>query len=318
MKVLVTGGAGFIGSNLCEKLLKGGKQVIVLDDFNDFYNPEIKKRNLKNCLKNKSFTLIEGDIRDKELLKKIFSENKIEKVIHLAARAGVRPSLLNSELYFDVNVKGTKNLLEESCKKINQFIFASSSSVYGLNKKIPFSEEDKVVSQVSPYAKTKLEGEKLCREFSEKYSLPVTCLRFFTVYGPRNRPDMAVFKFTESIIKEKKITLFAEGKMKRDFTFVEDIVDGIIKAMENVFDFEIINLGNNTPHEVKELIKLIEKNTGKEASIKNEKAPDGDVPITFADIKKAKKLLDWKPETSLQKGIKKFVEWFKNNSINSV
>ena len=310
MNILVTGGAGFIGSHLCDSLLRDDHTVFCLDDFNNYYSPDQKISNIFNAQKRPSFKLIRGDIRNKKLVKRIFDENEIDKVVHLAARAGVRPSFENPELYEDVNVNGTKNLLDAALKNnVKQFIFASSSSVYGTNEKIPFSEEDEIQNMISPYAKTKRKGELLCKEYSSK-GLKITILRFFTVFGPRNRPDMAVFKFSDSVYNDREIILFGDGSMKRDFTFVSDIVNGIKKSLEKEFEFEIINLGNNKPITVKELIELIEKTIGKKASTKSTAIPNGDVPITYADISKAKKLLGWEPETSVEEGLKQFSEWY--------
>ena len=310
MNILVTGGAGFIGSHLCDSLLRDGHTVFCLDDFNNYYSPDQKISNIFNAQKRPSFKLIRGDIRNKKLVKRIFDENEIDKVVHLAARAGVRPSFENPELYEDVNINGTKNLLDVALKNnVKQFIFASSSSVYGTNEKIPFSEEDEIQNMISPYAKTKRKGELLCKEYSSK-GLKITILRFFTVFGPRNRPDMAVFKFSDSVYNDREIILFGDGSMKRDFTFVSDIVNGIKKSLEKEFEFEIINLGNNKPITVKELIKLIEKTVGKKALIKSTAVPKGDVPITYADISKAKRLLGWEPETSVEEGLKQFFEWY--------
>ena len=310
MNILVTGGAGFIGSHLCDSLLRDGHTVFCLDDFNNYYSPDQKISNIFNAQKRPSFKLIRGDIRNKKLVKRIFDENKLDKVVHLAARAGVRPSFENPELYEDVNVNGTKNLLDAALKNnVKQFIFASSSSVYGTNEKIPFSEEDEIQNMISPYAKTKRKGELLCKEYSSK-GLKITVLRFFTVFGPRNRPDMAVFKFSDSVYNDGEIILFGDGSMKRDFTFVSDIVNGIKKSLEKEFEFEIINLGNNKPITVKELIELIEKTIGKKALTKSTAIPNGDVPITYADISQAKKLLGWEPETSVEEGLKQFSEWY--------
>ena len=310
MNILVTGGAGFIGSHLCDSLLRDSHTVFCLDDFNNYYSPDQKISNIFNAQKRPSFKLIRGDIRNKKLVKRIFDENEIDKVVHLAARAGVRPSFENPELYEDVNVNGTKNLLDAALKNnVKQFIFASSSSVYGTNEKIPFSEEDEIQNMISPYAKTKRKGELLCKEYSSK-GLKITVLRFFTVFGPRNRPDMAVFKFSDSVYNDGEIILFGDGSMKRDFTFVSDIVNGIKKSLEKEFEFEIINLGNNKPITVKELIELIEKTIGKKALTKSTAIPNGDVPITYADISQAKKLLGWEPETSVEEGLKQFSEWY--------
>jgi len=311
--ILVTGCAGFIGSHLTEHLLKDGYDVIGIDNFNDYYDPSRKRKNIAGLLKSKRFALIACDVRDKNKLRKIFEKNRIEKIVHLAACVGVRPSLEQPELYFDVNVLGTLNLLELARKyKAKQFIFASTSSVYGLNKP-PFNEAQETATIISPYAASKRSAELLCQVYAHNYNIPTTCLRFFTVYGPRGRPDMAVYKFTDGIAKGQAIERYGKGKMKRDFTYIDDIIAGILLALKKPFDFEIINLGNNRPVQVNTLIKLIEKNLCKKAKIIDRPMQKGDVPITYADISKAKRLLGWKPKTSIEEGIKLFVEWYKKN-----
>lgn len=312
MKILVTGGAGFIGSHLCERLLKEDNEVICLDDFNDFYKPEIKERNISSCKKNKKFKLYRADIRNKKILEDIFRKEKIGQIVHLAARAGVRPSINNPQLYAEVNVLGTINLLECARKsKIEKFIFGSSSSVYGLNKKIPFSEDDSLNNMISPYAITKYAGERFCYQYNQTHNIPVVCLRFFTVYGPRGRPDMAAYKFTERINDSREIEMYGDGHSKRDYTYVSDITEGIMSAIKKEFNFEIINLGDSRPVELKYLIKLIEKNLGKKATIKNMPPQQGDVPATYADIRKAKRLLNYNPKIKIEDGIKYFIKWYK-------
>jgi len=309
--ILVTGCAGFIGSHLTEKLLSEGYSVIGIDNFNDYYNPKIKEKNISLFKDNSCFTLVRADITDWKAMETVFSENKIEKIVHLAARAGVRASFENPKLYRDVNISGTLNLLDLSVKYgVKQFVFASSSSVYGLNKP-PFSEEQAITNVLSPYAETKKEAEFLCRDCALNNPLSVTCLRFFTVYGPRGRPDMAVFKFTDRIEHSEPIEKYGKGDMKRDFTFIGDIVQGVVLVLEKEFDFEIINLGNNSPVELNKLIRTIEEKLGKTAKIIEKPVPVGDVPITFADISKAKRLLGWAPSTDIDEGIEKFIEWFK-------
>jgi UDP-glucuronate 4-epimerase len=311
--VLVTGQAGFIGSHLTEKLLKKGYRVVGVDNFNDYYSPKQKQANIKLLGKDKNFKEYRLDILETEKLKKVFEENKIELIAHLAARAGVRPSILNPELYKKVNIQGTKNLLEMAKEfKIKRFILASSSSVYGDQKKVPFSESDRLGKPLSPYAASKQEAEKLCREYAGKYRMQMTILRFFTVYGPRGRPDMAPYLFTEKILKGKPIIRFGDGSSSRDYTYVGDIVEGIIKAVERPFEFEIINLGNNQPVKLNEFIALIEKLIGKKARIKKQPRHPADVKRTYADINKAKKLLGWQPKTDLETGMRKFIEWYKN------
>lgn len=311
--ILVTGAAGFIGSSLAEKLVKQHK-VIGIDDFNNYYNPKIKRQNLANLQKNKSFKTYEGDICNKKILEEIFRENEIDKVIHLAARAGVRPSLENPTLYMHVNFLGTQNILEFAKKNdVKQFIFASSSSVYGNNTKVPFSEDDRLDRPISPYAISKIAGEKLCWLYNNAYNIKATVLRFFSVYGPKGRPDMAPYIFTKKILNNELIDVYGDGSQARDFTYIDDIVDGIVKATRKPFDFEIINLGNSYPVSVLELIKTIEEETGKKAKIKYRSSRLGDVEKTYADISKAKKLLNWKPKMKIKKGIEMYVKWFKMN-----
>lgn len=313
MIILVTGGAGFIGSHLCERLLKDGKEVIAVDDFNDFYDPKRKEKNIMGCLKNKRFKIYKSDIRNKEEIKKIFEKNKIDIIVHLAARAGVRPSMENPLLYIDVNVNGTLAILELAREfGVKKFVFASSSSVYGGNEKTPFSEDDPINNPLSPYAITKIAGEQLCGIYSRLYGINIVCLRFFTVYGPRGRPDMAPYKFTNLIMQDKEIEVYGDGSSKRDYTFISDIIDGIAAAIEKELKFEVINLGDSNPVELKYLISLIEQNTGKKAKIKFMPEQKGDVPITYADVSKAKRLLGYKPKVKIEEGIKKLAEWYKN------
>jgi len=312
---LVTGCAGFIGSSFTEFLLSKGKAVAGIDNFNDYYDPKFKEENISGLAQDKNFTLYRADTRDKNALEKIFKENEIEKVVHLAARAGVRASMEQPNLYVDVNVNGTTNLLEAARKHgVKQFVFASSSSVYGLNE-TPWSEEQRVESQISPYAATKIAGERMCYAYHSLYGLPVTCLRFFTVYGPRGRPDMAVYKFTDLIAHGKPIEKYGNGKSQRDYTFIADIVRGVNASVEKKFPFEIVNLGNSRPVELNYLISLIEKGVGKKATYVEKPMPKADVPITYADISKAKKLLDWEPGTTIEEGVSKFIEWFNENRL---
>jgi UDP-glucuronate 4-epimerase len=313
MAVLVTGGAGFIGSHLIEKLLSENKNIICFDNFNDYYEPKIKLSNIAGCMDNPNFVLIEGDIRDTDSLNSLFKTHNITEVVHLAARAGVRPSLEHPMLYQDVNVKGTINLLEiVRIYGVRNFIFGSSSSVYGINSKVPFNENDKIDKPVSPYAATKRAAELLCFTYHHLYDIPITCLRFFTVYGPRQRPDMAIHKFTNLIDQGKEITMFGDGKSKRDYTYVADIIDGIVTALYNPFGFEIFNLGDSKTVELQYLISLIERNLDKKAIIKRLPDQPGDVPITYADISKASDLLGYQPKVSIEEGIEKFVSWFKS------
>jgi len=313
MKVLVTGGAGFIGSHCVDVLLARGDSVVCVDNFNDFYDKKIKKANISGHKKN--FTLYEADIADFSAVDKIIKKEKPDKILHLAARAGVQPSIKDPLEYVRSNVVGTANLLE-ACKKhgILNFVFASSSSVYGGNKKVPFSEEDRVDDPYSPYAATKKSCEVIAANYHHIAGMHIAALRYFTVYGPRNRPDMAIYTFAEKIKKGEEITLYGKGdEIKRDWTFVADIVDGTIKALDNVdkFGFEIINLGNSKPVPVTYLVALLEKAIGKKAKMKRAALPTGDVPITYADTSKAKRILGWQPATSIEEGVKKFAHWFK-------
>ena len=310
-KTLVTGGAGFIGSHLCEKLLENNYKVICLDNFNDYYDPRIKKDNIGNSLKNRNFIFVKGDILDKECLDSIFSKYDIYKIVHLAAIAGVRPSLMNPQEYVDVDIKGTVNLLEIAKKyRVEQFIFGSSSSVYGINSKIPFTEEDRIDLQISPYATAKRCAELYCATYHYLYRIPVTILRFFTVYGPRQRPDMVIHKFTRLMSQGKSISMFGDGKSERDYTYIDDIVDGILKAIQKNIKFEIFNLGNSKTIKLQELIKLIAQKLNADVRIKRFPEQAGDVSITHADISKAKKVLEYKPSTSIEEGIENFVEWY--------
>lgn len=309
--ILVTGGAGFIGSHLCEKLLENNYKVICLDNFNDYYNPRIKEDNIADSLKNKNFTLVKGDVLDKECLKNIFSENNIHKIVHLAAIAGVRPSLINPQEYVDVDIKGTVNLLEVAKKyKVEQFIFGSSSSVYGINPKIPFVEDNRIDLQISPYATAKRCAELYCATYHHLYGTPITILRFFTVYGPRQRPDMVIHKFSKLISQKKSIFMFGDGKSERDYTYIDDIVDGILKVMKKTYKFEIFNLGNSTTIKLKDLINCIEDKLKIRAKIEQLPKQPGDVPITCADISRAKRMLGYKPLTSIEEGIENFVKWY--------
>ena len=311
MSILVTGGAGFIGSNLCEKLICAGEKIICIDNFNDYYNPKIKEENLRNLEGIANFILYRMDILEREKLEEVFAKHSFDMVIHLAARAGVRPSISNAFLYEAVNVQGTINILE-CCRKYGtgKLVFASSSSIYGGNKKIPFSEDDIVDRPISPYAATKKAGELICYTYSYLFNISVYCYRFFTVYGPRQRPEMAIYKFTRLITEEKPIEIFGDGTSSRDYTYVEDIVDVIASNLENVKGYEIINLGNSNPVKVTEIIKFIEKAANKKAHVKYGRMQAGDVPVTYADILKAKKMLKYNPKTLIEEGINKFTAWY--------
>ncbi len=311
--ILVTGGAGFIGSHLVDKLLaENSWRVIVVDDFNDFYSPKIKRENIAAHFTNPNFKLYEADIRDPEKLRAIFRAEKFDAIVHLAARAGVRPSLSQPILFAETNINGTINLLELAREfSIGNFVFGSSSSVYGINSKTPFSEEDKISQTISPYAATKAAGELLCHAYSHLYGLKLVCLRFFTVYGARQRPDLAIHKFAQLIRDEKPIPVFGDGKTRRDYTYIDDIIQGVRAAMDyEKTNFEIFNLGESQTVELSYLIELLEKNLRKKAIIERKPEQPGDVPITFADISKAQKLLNYNPQTNIEKGIEKFVEWF--------
>ncbi len=310
---LVTGGAGFIGSHLVDALLKLNKKVICIDNFNDYYDPKIKEKNLEDAKKHPDFVLYREDIRNYEGLKTIFEKYNIECVVNLAARAGVRPSIKQPLLYEKVNCIGTLNLLELARKfKVKSFIQASSSSVYGNNKKVPFSEDDNVDFPISPYAATKKANELMCYTYHHLYGLHITCLRFFTVYGPRQRPEMAIHKFTHLIDKGEEIPMYGDGNTKRDYTYISDIIQGILKAIEYNYPYEIINLGESQTTKLIDLIYMIAKELGKTPKIKKLPMQPGDVICTYADISKAKKLLGYNPTTPIENGIKKFVKWYKS------
>ncbi len=317
--ILVTGGAGFIGSHLVDSLLgEDGTLVSVLDNFNDFYAPEIKRANLAQHTENPDFRLYEADICCAETLRRIFAENRFDAVVHLAAWAGVRPSLLNPKLYTQVNVNGTLNLLEAAKDAgVRQFVFGSSSSVYGINSKIPFAEDDQIAQPISPYAATKAAGELLCHTFSHLYDLRTVCLRFFTVYGARQRPDLAIHKFSRLICEGKPIPVFGDGTTRRDYTFVDDIIQGVRAAIDyDRTNYEIFNLGESETVELRDLISLIEENLGKKAIIERQPMQPGDVPLTYADISKARKLLNYNPQTRIEQGIQKFTDWFTQFGIS--
>ena len=319
MKVyFVTGGAGFIGSTLTQKLVNLGNKVVILDNFCDFYNPQIKHNNLKDLKGNKNVILYEGDIRDRNTLKKIFDEIQIDTVVHLAAMAGVRPSIEDPVLYQEVNCLGTQNILEEmKIHNINELVMASSSSVYGNCKETPFREDMIVDYAISPYAATKKANEIMTHVYHKLYDMNVIMLRFFTVYGPKQRPDLAISKFTRLMMNDKEIPMFGDGFTSRDYTYVDDIVDGIIKSCEyvqNNFDvYEVINLGNSTPISLIDMINTIGDIIQIKPKIKQMPIQPGDVITTYADISKAKRILNYQPKTNFKDGIKKFIKWYKNN-----
>jgi UDP-glucuronate 4-epimerase len=311
--ILVTGGAGFIGSHLAEKLLEHGHKVITLDNFNDFYDPWIKRRNIFKAELSPRYTLVEGDIRDENLLHHIFTTFKIDTVVHIAALAGVRKSIENPLEYIDVDIKGTVNLLEVSrIYKVKKFIFASTSSVYGLNS-TPFNEEDNIKSPISPYAAAKQASELFCKTYHTLYGVPIICLRFFTVYGPRQRPEMAIHYFTRTIDEGELITVFGDGTSSRDYTYIDDIIKGIVASIYLDCEFEIFNLGNSKPTKLNYLIELIEKNLGKDAYRIYMEMQSGDVEHTYADIKKSKAILGYEPSVSIEEGIERFVYWYRRN-----
>ncbi|MCB2294151.1 GDP-mannose 4,6-dehydratase [Clostridium algoriphilum] len=321
---LVTGGAGFIGSNLCDYLLKNGHKIIIIDNFNNFYNSNIKRSNIthmKNLMKtnnilNDNLIIEEGDIRDINFLTRVISSYNIDVVVHLAAMAGVRPSIMDPLLYNEVNINGTLNLLE-LCKQfsINKLIFASSSSVYGNNQKLPFSESDFVDSPISPYASTKKSGELLCHVYSHLYGFNIACLRFFTVYGRRQRPDLAIYKFTDLILKGKEICIFGDGTSQRDYTYIDDIIQGIDKAITwastDTSKYGIFNLGRSDTIMLKYMVQKLESEIGIKANMKYLTSQPGDVEITYADITKSNKILGYNPLTNFDDGISKFVKWFR-------
>lgn len=316
--VLVTGGAGFIGSHLVDGLLQSGvDQITVVDDFNDFYTPEIKRENIREHLQDPRYQLVEADIRDRAALDNVFKHNRFDCIVHLAARAGVRPSLAEPELYTQTNINGTVNLLELARQHgIKQFVFGSSSSVYGINAKVPFSEDDPIRQPISPYAATKAAGELICHTYSHLYGLRCVCLRFFTVYGPRQRPDLAIHKFAKLISQGKPIPVFGDGTTRRDYTYIDDIIDGVMAAITyDKSDYETINLGESRTVELRELIALLEKELGTKAIIDRQPPQPGDVPQTFADITKARALLGYNPRTQIEAGLHRFVAWFRTKLV---
>jgi UDP-glucuronate 4-epimerase len=312
MNFLVTGGAGFIGSHVCERLLRDGHNVWAFDDLNNFYDPQFKRRNLREIQSlAKPFEFVHGDITDSAALAEIFSSVRFDQVIHLAARAGVRPSLEQPALYQRVNVEGTVNVLEAARKNgVKKIIIASSSSVYGLNSKVPFSENDPIFSAISPYAASKLACEALGHVYHHIYKMDVTVLRFFTVYGPRQRPDLAIYKFAKLISAGKPIPVFGDGSAARDYTFVSDTVDGVIAGAKKEFGYEIFNLGESETISLSRMIELLETALGKKAIIDRQPLQAGDVPITFADISKARAKLGYNPKMKFENGIKLFADWF--------
>jgi UDP-glucuronate 4-epimerase len=316
-KLLITGGAGFIGSHLVDRLLATDvERIEVVDDFNDFYDPSIKHTNIREHIKDPRYRISEIDIRDRAALEQIFKTTNADCVVHLAARAGVRPSLSEPQLYAETNINGTVNLLELACQNnIKQFVFGSSSSVYGINAKVPFSEDDPIRQPISPYAATKAAGELLCHTYSHLYGLRCVCLRFFTVYGPRQRPDLAIHKFARLITDRDPIPVFGDGTTRRDYTYVDDIIDGVMAAIAyDKTNYEVFNLGESRTVELNELISLLEAELDMHAIINRQPPQPGDVPQTFADISKARAMLGYHPKTQIEDGLRRFVEWFRLNS----
>ena len=310
MRILVTGGAGFIGSHLAEKLLAAGHDVVILDDFNDFYDPQIKHANIAGFARE--VTLYHVDLRDSESVRSLFHREKVNAIAHLAARAGVRPSIQQPRLYYDTNVTGTLHLLEAArVTGVDRFVFASSSSVYGASKTVPFSEDEHLSQTFSPYAATKVAGEFLCSTYSHLYNLRVLALRYFTVYGPRQRPDLAIHQFTRRIYAGQPIDQFGDGTTRRDYTYIDDIIQGTMAALEYEGPkFNIFNLGESETVQLKDLIAAIENALGRKAKINRLPEQPGDVPLTCADISKARKLLGYKPTTRFSEGLPRFIDWF--------
>jgi UDP-glucuronate 4-epimerase len=317
--ILVTGGAGFIGSHLVDRLLaEGGWRVWVVDDFNDFYAPSVKRENVRGHMESASYRLYEADIRRRSQLEGVFKEEKFDCIVHLAARAGVRPSLAEPMLYMETNINGTLNLLELAREHgVKQFVFGSSSSVYGINAKVPFSEEDPIRQPISPYAATKAAGELVCHAYSHLYGIRCVCLRFFTVYGARQRPDLAIHKFARLIWEGRAIPVFGDGTTRRDYTYIDDIIAGVRAAIDyKASDYEVFNLGESQTVELNKLIALLEKELDRHALVDRQPMQPGDVPQTFADVTKARQLLGYNPQTKIEDGIKRFVEWFHHEMEN--
>ncbi|HBY73648.1 MAG TPA: epimerase [Candidatus Kerfeldbacteria bacterium] len=307
-EILVTGGAGFIGSHLVQSLIQAGHSVVNIDELNDYYNPEFKHYNLAQLPRHPFY---QGNICDAALLHTVFQKHRINKVIHLGARAGVRPSIQQPQLYEAVNYGGTAQLVDIATQHgIEQFIFGSTSAVYGNTASLPFTEEIVNLSPISPYAISKLKAERYLQEHHVRTDLPLTILRFFTVYGERGRPDMAPYLFTEAILHQQPIKKFGDGSTSRDYTYIADIIAGIVAAVQQPFDFEIINLGNSKAVTLNEFISTLEQATGKTAVIEQLPAQSGDVNHTLADVSKAQRLLGYQPTTSLETGLRKFVGWY--------
>jgi len=312
MRILITGGAGFIGSHLAERRV-GRDEVVVLDNFNDFlYDPARKRRNVAPLLVQPGFTLVEGDIRDEALLERVFARGAFDQVVHIAALGGVRPSIADPGLYVDVNVRGTLNILEAMRRHgVPKLVFASSSSVYGINPKVPWSEEGAVLRPISPYAATKVAGELFAHTFHHLHGLDVVCLRFFTVYGPRQRPDMAISSFTRLLAARQPVPLYGDGSTERDYTFIDDIVQGVEAALGRCFGFEVIYLGNAVTVRLSRLVELVAEALGVEPRVNRLPLQPGDVPITCADTARARRLLGYNPQTPIEEGVARYVDWFR-------
>ncbi len=311
MKVLVTGGAGFIGSHLCEALVRRGDEVVCVDNFNDYYSPARKRRNIAGLLEQPTFCLYEGDVRDAQAVASLLEIERPEKIVHIAAMAGVRYSVEHPQVYQEVNVGGTLVVLEQARRYgVGHLVLASSSSVYGADSPVPFCEDDPCSRPISPYAATKRAAELLAYTYHHLYGLSCTCLRFFTVYGPRGRPDMAPYRFTDWIYRGKPLRLFGDGSYRRDFTYIDDIIAGVLAALERPFPFKIINLGNSRTIAIADLIALIEEVVGKKARIQQLPPQPGDVPLTYADISRARRLLGFDPQTPVEEGLRRFFAWY--------
>ncbi|HEV2064160.1 MAG TPA: GDP-mannose 4,6-dehydratase [Thermoanaerobaculia bacterium] len=320
MKLLVTGGAGFIGSHLVDRRLARGDRVVVLDDFNDYYDPAIKRANVRPHRANPGYRLAEGDIRDRALVFRLFEEERFDAVLHLAARAGVRPSLTQPVLYEEVNCIGTLHLLDAAVAHGNpRFIFASSSSVYGINAKLPFAENDPIDRPISPYATTKRSGELLVYNYHYLHGLSAVCLRFFTVYGPRQRPEMAIARFIRLIDAGRPVPFYGDGSSRRDYTYIDDIADGVEAALASAIAFEIVNLGGAHPVTLARLVRAIEEATGKTATLDRQPEQAGDVPVTYASAEKAERLLGFHARVALAEGLRRSVEWHRSRdrSVNA-
>ena len=314
MKILVTGGAGFIGSHVVEKLAERGDEVCVLDNFNDFYDPAIKEANAAELLERGGVRLVRGDIRDGSLVARLFAEEDFAAVVHLAAMAGVRPSLKDPLLYADVNIRGTQLLLQQLEKRPNvQLVFASSSSVYGANQKVPFSETDPVTKPVSPYAASKRAGELFCSTHHHLYGNDVACLRFFTVYGPRQRPEMAIHRFVRCCLDGEPIPFFGDGTTRRDYTYIEDIVQGVLGALDRSSGFAIYNLGESQTISLSELVEAIGEVCGKEPILDRRPMQPGDMLHTYADVEKARRELGYAPRVGLREGLERFLAWYRDH-----